>query len=145
MRSTQTLFGGKQKDNEPLRAFVKRFTTATLESPEASDHLKCLHSRVEGRGAPYFAYQMRTRKFRWPATMSNKIHKPGRSSEVEERRSVSEDREVARTRQRKEIWRIHGSTNPTTRKRNKKRAAIWHLHSASSPFWTSAATDLGTS
>lgn len=39
MRSTQTLFEVKQKDNEPLSDFVKRFTTATLESPEGSDDL----------------------------------------------------------------------------------------------------------
>lgn len=31
-KSTQTLFGIKQNENEPLRAFVKTFTTATLES-----------------------------------------------------------------------------------------------------------------
>lgn len=33
MRSTQTLFGVRQKDNEPLRAFLKRFISAKLESP----------------------------------------------------------------------------------------------------------------
>lgn len=37
--STQTLFGVRQKDNELLRAFVKRFTNAKLESPYASEDL----------------------------------------------------------------------------------------------------------
>lgn len=39
MRSTQTLFGVRQKDNEPLRAFLKRFTMAKLEYPDASEDL----------------------------------------------------------------------------------------------------------
>lgn len=39
MRLTQTLFGVRQKDNEPLRAFLKLFTTAKLESPDASEDL----------------------------------------------------------------------------------------------------------
>lgn len=35
-RSNLTLYGMRQKDNEPLRAYLKRFTIATLEVPEAS-------------------------------------------------------------------------------------------------------------
>lgn len=39
MKSTQTLFGVRQKDNEPLRAFVKTFISAKMESLDASEDL----------------------------------------------------------------------------------------------------------
>lgn len=39
MKSTQTLFGVRQKYNKPLRAFVERFISANIESLDASEDL----------------------------------------------------------------------------------------------------------